>query len=113
MPAGAVPASKATQRAHGRMAIGCLAFRIVDANSITCLPIGSAINKGLILPLEIPNKLNNSRISGRLRRSDQLKPRNQIWSFAYASRRARFPDGKQRNRRQWVPDMAPTHSITI
>jgi len=98
---------------HGeRMAISYLAARIVDADSITCLRLGSAINKEPILLLEIPNKLHNSDINGTLRLSDQIRPRNQIWSLAHASRRARFLERKQRNRRQWVPDKVPTHSIT-
>ena len=53
-----------------RMAIGCLAARIVDTDSITCLRIGSTINKEPILLLEIPNKLRNSDNSGTLRPSD-------------------------------------------
>lgn len=95
-----------------RMDIGYLAFRIVDADSIICLRIGSAINKEPIPVLETPNKLHNSDISSTLRRSDRLRPRNQIWSLAHTSRRARFLERRHRNRRQWVPDKAPTHSIT-
>ena len=53
-----------------RTAIGCLAARIVDTDSITCLRIGSPITKEPILLLEIPNKLHKSDNSGRLRPSD-------------------------------------------
>ena len=60
------------------MANGCLATRIVKADSITYLRIGSATNKELIFLLAFPHKPNKSDISGRLRPSDQLRARNQI-----------------------------------
>jgi hypothetical protein len=52
-----------------------LAF-VMEADSIICLQIGSAINKEPILILEIPYKLYYSDISGRLRRLIGLEPGN-------------------------------------
>ncbi len=57
-----------------RMDIGYLDFRIFDVESITCLQIRLAINKEPILVLEIPYKLYNSHISGRLRHLIGLEP---------------------------------------
>jgi hypothetical protein len=50
-----------------------------------CLWIGSAIIVSPIPLLLIPKKLDNSNIESILRLSDQLRPRNQIWSLAHLS----------------------------